>query len=211
MNITQLLPGQYFVTGTDTDCGKTFVTLQLMAALKKAGKKVLGVKPIASGGEHTTEGFRNQDALLLQQASDLNPSYELINPFLFELPVSPHIASEKMGTVINAESVAAQCLKHDFNAYDYVFFEGAGGVHAPINMQETMCDVIMALNIPAILVVGMRLGCLNHALLSAEALKSSGVPLAGWVANPIDPLMSHFNENVSWIEAQLHNVAVIKS
>jgi dethiobiotin synthetase len=205
MNPTQLPPGQYFITGTDTDCGKTYVTVKLIESLKKAGYKVLGVKPIASGGEHTPEGFRNQDALLLQAASDFNPPYNLINPFIFELPASPHIASEKMGISMDAKTVAERCFQQDFSAYDYVFFEGAGGVHAPINMKETMCDVIKALNIPAILVVGMRLGCLNHAWLSVQALNAADIPIAGWVANPIDPSMKHFNENVAWIEAKLQN------
>ncbi|MFI4957157.1 MAG: dethiobiotin synthase [Gammaproteobacteria bacterium] len=211
MNATQLPPGHYFITGTDTDCGKTYVTLQLMASLKKAGKKVLGIKPIACGGEHTPEGFRNDDALLLQQASDFKPDYNLINPFLFELPASPHIASKAMDVILDANMIAAHCLASDYSAYDYVFFEGAGGVHAPISMQETICDVILALNIPAILVVGMRLGCLNHAVLSAQALDVAGIPLAGWVANPIDPDMEHVDENVAWVEAQLQKVTIVIS
>jgi dethiobiotin synthetase len=192
----------YFVTGTDTDCGKTYMTLQFMQSLKQSGKKVLGVKPIASGGEHTPVGLRNQDALLLQAASDFAPTDEMVNPFCFEAPVSPHIAAAKMGVRIDAATVAKRCLSADMSQYDHVFFEGAGGVHAPINEQETLLDVMQAFDIPVILVVGMRLGCLNHAILSYRALQAAGLKVT-WVANPIDADMKCLSDNLSYLEAKL--------
>jgi dethiobiotin synthetase len=185
----------YFVTGTDTDCGKTFVTVQFMKQLKASGKRVLGVKPIACGGEQTSHGIRNQDALLFQQHSDGSADYAFINPFMFELPVSPHIAAAKIGKRLDAASVAAHCLSQDYSSYDHIFFEGAGGVHAPINEKETMLDLMRAFNIPVILVVGLRLGCLNHAILSYRALVDAGLQVS-WVANPIDSDMLYREENI---------------
>lgn len=204
-----IMPGRYFITGTDTDCGKTYVTLQLMKILQQQGKKVLGIKPIAAGGKHTQDGFRNEDALLLQEASDFSPSYAQVNPFCFEIPASPHIAADAMGVSIQAAEIAQHCLSYDVSAYDYVFFEGAGGVFAPISMQETLCDVIKAMRMPAIVVVGMKLGCLNHALLSFQALDMAGIPVAAWVANPIDPDMSYFDENQRYIEKKTQRMAMV--
>ncbi len=192
----------YFVTGTDTDCGKTYMTLQFMQSLKQAGKKVLGVKPIASGGARTPDGLRNQDALLLQAASDFAPTYDTVNPFCFEAPVSPHIAAAQMGTRIDADTVAKRCLAADMDQYDHVFFEGAGGVHAPINEQETLLDVMQAFDIHVILLIGMRLGCLNHAILSYRALQSAGLKVT-WVANPIDADMACLSENLQYLKMKL--------
>lgn len=194
----------YFVTGTDTNCGKTYITLKLMEMLKASGKKVLGKKPIAAGGKQTPHGFCNEDALLLQACSDFNPTYEDVNPFCFELPVSPHISAGAMGKSLNAKNVAVQCLNKNMDHYDHIFFEGAGGVHAPINDHETMLDVMCAFQLPVILVVGFRLGCLNHAILSYRALKDAGLQTY-WIGNLLDNTMLCQAENKLTLERALGN------
>lgn len=201
--MVDLAPGHYFVTGTDTDCGKTFVTLQLMQRLKHLGYTVLGIKPIAAGAHETPNGLRNDDALLLQSASDFSPDYARVNPVCFRIAASPHIAAAAEGITVDAHTLAQHLKRYDVSRYDYVFFEGAGGVHAPISHTETVCDLIQCLGVPAILVVGMKLGCLNHALLSATALKNKGIPVVAWVANEIDTDMDYVQDNIVYLNAQL--------
>lgn len=189
----------YFITGTDTGIGKTYVTRQLMQQKKLQGKTVLGLKPVASG---MTDG-RNEDAMVFIKENSLMLPYELINPFCFTEPVSPHIAARLENTVLSAQGIVNRMQLALNQPVDHIFIEGAGGVCAPISENETMLDLMRAFNVPVILVVGLRLGCLNHALLSIQALQSAGVTIAGWVPNRIDPDMLYVRENIETIDAAL--------
>jgi dethiobiotin synthetase len=189
----------YFVTGTDTGIGKTYVTAQMMRALKAQGKSVLGLKPVAAGGED----HHNEDALIFVQENSLQLPYDTINPFFLEEPISPHLAARHEGKHLTAASIVEAMQPGMNQPVDHVFLEGAGGVCAPINDQETMLELMKAFHLPVILVVGLRLGCLNHTLLSVRALESAGLTIAAWVANPIDPSMLCLDENRETLEQWL--------
>lgn len=199
----------YFVAGTDTGVGKTRITCALMHALQKHGSTVIGMKPVASGCEQTPDGLRNEDALLLQAQSSLDLPYGSINPYAFELPVSPHIAAEKAGARIQIDTIHKQMLLL-MKSTDCLMVEGVGGWHVPLSYwkndqkgdQENTEDLAIALGLPVILVVGMRLGCLNHALLTYEAIIRSGLRCAGWVANQIDPDFTHLQENIETLKTE---------
>jgi dethiobiotin synthetase len=186
----------FFVTGTDTGVGKTIVACALARAFVVAGERVAVMKPIASGAERTPEGLRNADALALIQAANVRPSYAEVNPYCFEPPVSPHIASEEDMIEIDISKIA-----DDFAALeavsDRVVVEGAGGWLAPISARESMGDLARALGLPALLVVALRLGCLNHAELTRRAIEAMGVPFAGWVANRTGDAMEREAENLA--------------
>jgi dethiobiotin synthetase len=191
-----------FVTGTDTGVGKTLVSTALMRALKSRGMKVAGMKPVASGSEPTPEGLRNEDALALIREQSVPFPYELVNPFAFAPAIAPHIAAAHAGIAIDLEKIveAFELLQA---RSDKVIVEGAGGWHAPISDAAGMQDLAVALKIPVLLVVGLRLGCLNHALLTARAIESSGLPMCGWVANRMDPKFSYWEENVETLTQRL--------
>lgn len=184
-----------FVTGTDTGVGKTCCSLGLMACLQRAGYRVAAIKPVASGCEHTALGLRNEDALLLSRYASLDLDYSRVNPYALALPIAPHIAAATEGTEIQLTAIKAA-----FDAVsarvDAVVVEGVGGWAVPINGKETMADVAALLGLPVVLVVGMRLGCLNHALLTAEAIRRAGLPLVGWIANYPNPKMAWGSENI---------------
>lgn len=192
----------YFITGTDTDVGKTIVSLQLINHLKSLGKKVACMKPVSAGCYVTEDGLRNEDAVQLQQASSVNLPYELINPYAFEPPIAPHIASEKQGIIIDKQHIK-NCYRKISHESDVVVAEGAGGWLVPINATETMADIAVELNVPVILVVGMRLGCLNHALLTASSIEQTGLHFAGWVANHLDPEMLNQQDNIASLQQRL--------
>ena len=185
----------YFITGTDTDVGKTWISLGLVKALQNQGQKVAVMKPIAAGCNHTPDGLRNDDALQLQQQANIKSDYKDINPYAFEAAIAPHIAAQETGVQIDIntikqhyDTIAAQA--------DSIIVEGAGGWLVPINESQTMADIAIALQLPVILVVGLRLGCINHSLLSVEAIKDSGLPFAGWIANQVTPEMDRMKENI---------------
>jgi dethiobiotin synthetase len=192
------------VTGTDTAVGKTLVAAGLLLAAGNRGCRSAGIKPVAAGstiggesggGESGHDRLTNDDALALQTASNVTLDYDLVNPFPLQPPIAPHIAAARAGI----ELTVADLVGH-FNALrqydvDFMIVEGAGGWLVPINESETLADLCVALKMPAILVVGLRLGCLNHALLTAETMRRSGVEMAGWVANCIDPEMAARDEN----------------
>jgi dethiobiotin synthetase len=191
-----------FITGTDTGVGKTEVTLGLMAALQQGGLRVLGMKPVAAGCELTEEGPRNQDALRIQAQGSMRLAYSRINPYAFAPPIAPHIAAAQAGTEIQIELIqrafdglAAQA--------DWVLVEGAGGWRVPLGPALTLADLARVLGLPVVLVVGLRLGCLNHALLSAESIQAAGLQLAGWVGNRIDPAMAAAEENLATLRERL--------
>ena len=192
--------GGVFVTGTDTDCGKTEVSLGLMAAWQARGQRVLGMKPVASGGEPGPEGPRNADARRLQaQGSRLVP-YGLVNPYAFVPPIAPHIAAGQAGVEILIAEIAG-AYRTLAAGSDLVVVEGVGGWRVPLSASLFVSDIPKALGLPVILVVGLKLGCLNHALLSADSIRAQGCTLAGWVGNGIDAQMAAGDANLAALTA----------
>ncbi|HEB96378.1 MAG TPA: dethiobiotin synthase, partial [Sedimenticola thiotaurini] len=190
----------YFVTGTDTGCGKTEITLGLMARFRAAGERVVGMKPVASGAERRAAGLRNDDALRIQAAATAPPPpYELVNPCAFEPPIAPHLAALEAEREIALEPLVTAFRRLSAGA-DRVLVEGVGGWKVPLNDCDTVADLARALGLPVILVVGLRLGCINHALLSAESIRAAGCVLAGWVANQVEPGMLRLEENIATLE-----------
>ncbi|MBN2885821.1 MAG: dethiobiotin synthase [Chromatiaceae bacterium] len=189
----------YFVTGTDTDCGKTAISLGLMAALKAQGLRVLGMKPVASGCTETPEGLRNADALALLAAGSHAVPYARLNSYAFAPAIAPHLAAAEAGVRIAPESIltAARALAAEA---DCLVVEGAGGWRVPLGAGLFMGDLARLLDLPVVLVVGLRLGCINHALLSRDAIAASGCRLAGWVANAIEPEMARLADNLATLE-----------
>ena len=188
----------FFVTGTDTGIGKTTVSCALLHAFAAQGKKVAGMKPIAAGSENG----QWMDVELLLPASNVNISRQQINPYAFDPPISPHIAAQQAGIEIDL-SVIHQAYRELSKKVDVVIVEGAGGFLVPINSRQTGADLAQMLNLPVILVVGMRLGCLNHALLTGQAIRSADLILAGWVANCVDSQMLVLEENIATLEQRL--------
>jgi dethiobiotin synthetase len=194
-----------FITGTDTGVGKTVVACALVRALRAMDARVAVMKPVASGSKRTPEGLRNEDALALMEAAGTpadSTAYAEINPYCFEPPVSPHIAAKEAGIEVDTNLIRQ---RYDALAArsDWVIVEGAGGWFAPINAHQTMADLAWALSIPALMVVGLRLGCLNHAQLTRLGVESQGVTLLGWIANGIDPQMDRSPENLAALERLL--------
>ncbi|MGG4661761.1 dethiobiotin synthase [Providencia vermicola] len=176
----------YFVTGTDTEVGKTVASCALLQAANAQRFNTVGYKPVASGSEQTPEGLRNNDALLLQANSRVKLPYSSVNPIVFEAPTSPHIISEKEGEPIDF-SVINQGLLEVQEKGDWVLVEGAGGWYTPLTTEKTYADWVIEQQLPVILVVGVKLGCINHALLTLEAINSAGLSVVGWIANEIEP------------------------
>lgn len=188
----------YFITGTDTGVGKTWATLALMAHLQQQGHCVLGMKPVASGCEQTAEGLRNEDALLIQQQASIALPYDTINPYAFAPAIAPHLAAAQGDVAIELEPI--KTLAGDLHGQsDYLLVEGAGGWLVPLSANTSIADLATSLQLPVILVVGLRLGCINHALLSVAAIQQSGCVLAGWVANILDPQMPCLQQNIDSI------------
>jgi len=192
----------WFITGTDTGVGKTYVARCLLAALAHADRPAVGMKPVASGCHRTQTGLRCDDAELLLADSSVNPDYTDVNPYAFAEPVAPHLAAAAEGKTIELE-VIQERFRRLRRLAPYVVVEGAGGWRVPLDDSRTMADIAKALGLPAILVVGMRLGCLNQALLTVEAMHTDGVTLTGWVANQIDPVMERFEQNIATLEARI--------
>jgi dethiobiotin synthetase len=189
-----------FITGTDTEVGKTTIACKLLTELNQHGYKTVGLKPIASGGIITAEGMRNEDALALQQAASVKLPYELINPICLESPIAPHIAAQQANLPLSALELFNQCIPTLQQAADHIVIEGAGGWLVPLNATETMADFVALLDCPIILVVAMRLGCINHALLTVANIHQHGLELGGWIANCIDPEMLNLEENLATLE-----------
>ena len=191
-----------FVTGTDTDVGKTHVALGLMAALQARGLSVAPMKPVAAGAEPTPDGPRNGDALALRAQASIALPHELVNPVCLAPPIAPHIAAAEAGIELETGPLLRACREIEGRA-DVVLVEGAGGWLVPLNGRETLADLAVALDFPVVLVVGIRLGCINHALLSARAIRADGLRLAGWVANEIAPQSARIDENVASIDQRI--------
>ncbi|MGM0451173.1 MAG: dethiobiotin synthase [Pseudomonadota bacterium] len=177
----------YFITGTDTDSGKTVITAGLLRLAAHNGLRTLAMKPLASGCEQTPEGLRNDDALALSRAMTETMPYESVNPVALAPAIAPHVAAEEAGRRVTAERLAGFCRGAMTRPADLFLVEGAGGWRVPLNGHETWTDLVGALQLPVILVVGLRLGAINHALLSAEMIQRDGCRLAGWVANRCTP------------------------
>jgi len=190
-----------FVTGTDTEIGKTFVSTALVAAARAKGLRVGVMKPVASGAERSPTGLRNDDALALMAAAG-ESDYEATNPYCFEPPISPHLAAAEAGVEIDLRRIVALAHDRAINC-DWLVVEGAGGWRAPLGPGQSIADLAQAIALPVLLVVGLRLGCLNHAVLTAEAIRRSGNTLAGWIGNQIDPTLSRSAENLATLESLL--------
>lgn len=193
----------YFITGTDTGIGKTRVTSGLLKAFARTGQKTVGMKPIASGAAMTREGLRNEDALALLAAASEQRPYELVNPYCFAPPVAPHLAAMDAAVEINLETILSAYGQLCTGA-DTVLVEGVGGWQLPLSPALELPDLVRALGLPVIMVVGLRLGCLNHALLTARAMEADGVAFAGWIANAVDPAFERPEANIATLEAELH-------
>jgi dethiobiotin synthetase len=193
----------FFITGTDTGVGKTFVTAALLDAAGARGLKSIGIKPLAAGTALQAGRQVNDDALVLQSCATVKLDYEEINPVALRLAMAPHLAAAAEGRLLEAHMLAEHCRRIAAIPHDLLLAEGAGGWLVPLNERETMADVAAALGWPVILVVGMRLGCLNHALLSAAAIDHAGLALGGWVANCAWPDMPGLQANIATLEARL--------
>lgn len=193
----------YFITGTNTEVGKTWCSLGLMACLQQKGKTVVAMKPVASGCERTPLGLRNDDALRLQELASIELPYEKVNPYAFEPAIAPHIAAAQAGNTIELRHIVEQ-FRAIRNKADITVVEGVGGWQVPLNDNETVADLANAIGLPVILVVGLRLGCINHALLTAESIRASGCELKGWIANHVDPLMAVQQDNITAIRQRIN-------
>jgi len=192
----------YFITGTDTDVGKTYIASALIKHFCKQGLLTVGMKPVAAGAELVNGRLLNSDVTELIKAGNVDADLALINPYVFPPAIAPHIAAEQAGVSVSLDNIqqAFDVLKAEA---DVVVVEGAGGFRVPINRQETMADLAVKLNLPIILVVGVRLGCINHALMTAGSIRAAGLNLVGWVANRIDPNMPAIEENIATLKAML--------
>ena len=193
----------FFVTGTDTDVGKTTIAAGLLRAARLAGLSTAAVKPVASGCEDGVDGLRNSDALALLAECSLPLSYAEVNPFAFAPAIAPHLAAREAGVELKVEALATAVQAVLAQQADFTLVEGAGGWRVPLGEQATLADLPIALDLPVILVVGVRLGCINHALLTAEAIVRDGLRLAGWVANVLDPQTSRLDDNLRTLTERL--------
>ena len=189
-----------FVTGTDTGVGKTLVSATLLAALNASGVHAVGMKPVASGCNETPQGLRNDDALLLIEHSAGAPAYADVNPYALHEAIAPHLAAVTDGVQIRLDPLLARFETLSTNA-QCVVVEGVGGWAVPLSSALMQADLVRELDLPVVLVVGLRLGCLNHALLSARAITADGCRLAGWIGNRIDPSMARADDNIAALRA----------
>lgn len=198
-----LIAQSYFVVGTDTHVGKTYVSAGLIKHFVAKNIKTIGMKPVASGCELSVDNILiNEDVSVLIENSNIAAPLDFINPYRFEPAIAPHIAAEKADVMIDLEIISStyQALS---KLADVVIVEGAGGFLVPLNTKETLADLAVKLDLPIILVVGVRLGCINHALLTVEAIERRGLKLAGWVANKIEPAMPMFEENLTTLRRHI--------
>jgi len=193
----------YFITGTDTDVGKTYIAAGLVRHFVQAGVKTIGMKPIAAGYTNQADILVNEDVKQLTAASNVTAPLHIITPYAFELAIAPHIAAQKSGATIEID-VIWQAYQQLSQMAEIVIVEGAGGFCVPLNLNQpqykSMADLAVKLNLPVILVVGMRLGCINHALLTVQAIQAYGLYLAGWVANQVNGEMVAYQENFSTLK-----------
>ncbi len=193
----------FFIAGTDTDVGKTVASKAILQSLNDRGLSTIGYKPIAAGCEFTADGNkRNSDALHLQEASSLSVEYHDVNPFAMTLPASPHIAAKHDNMGVDFAVLSEKLTQHKANA-DVVLIEGAGGWRVPVSDTDCLSAWVQKEKLPVVLVVGIKLGCLSHAMLTAEVIKHDGLELAGWVANRVNPGIEHYGEIIKMLEDKL--------
>lgn len=193
----------FFITGTDTEIGKTFATVALTRALRAAGRRVSVLKPVASGCERIEGIWQNDDARALRAAADNDQDYASVNPLALVPAIAPHIAAQEAGVELSVARLLQLTDGTRSRSDEVLLIEGAGGFLVPLNARESYADFVQALRLPVILVVGMRLGCINHALLTAEAIRARGLTLAGWVANSPQPTMTRYIENLAYLRDHL--------
>jgi dethiobiotin synthetase len=193
----------YFIAGTDTDVGKTTVASGLLYAARLSGLSTVAGKPVASGCVVAPDGLRNADALALMAQCSTALRYDEVNPFAFEPAIAPHLAAREAGVALTVQALLGPMRLLLAGNADFTLIEGAGGWRVPLADQENMSDLALGLQLPVILVVGVRLGCINHALLTAEAIAGDGLQLAGWVANIVDPKTSRLEENLATLAERL--------
>lgn len=191
-----------YVTGTDTGIGKTIASTALLHALRSGGLHAVGMKPVASGCVRTGTGWHNEDALALLEASDPRPDYADLNPYALPSPLAPEIAAREAGVEIELGKIVSAFERLRTSA-DAVVVEGVGGWLAPLSATLDQAEVARVLRLPVVMVVGMRLGCLNHARLTARAIADDGCELAGWIANHVDPGMERQDENFELLRVRL--------
>jgi len=189
----------YFLTGTDTEIGKTFITCALLHHATRRGLRAVGIKPVAAG---TDAAGTNEDVENIRAASNVALPREIINPYCFSAAIAPHLAAAEANIAIDFARIIAACAAARQQS-DLLIVEGAGGFRVPLGVDRDSADLAVALGLPVILVVGLRLGCINHALLTAEAIAARGLTLAGWVANRIDPQMSRVDNNIAALHERL--------
>lgn len=192
----------YFITGTDTDVGKTYIASALIKHFCKQGLLTVGMKPVAAGAELVNGRLLNSDVTELIKAGNVDADLALINPYVFSPAIAPHIAAEQAGVSVSLDNIQQAFDVLQAKA-DVVVVEGAGGFRVPINHEQTMADLVVKLNLPVIMVVGVRLGCINHALMTAGSIRAVGLNLVGWVANRIDPNMPAIEENILTLKVML--------
>jgi len=192
----------FFITGTDTGVGKTLITTALINLLVQQGGKVAGMKPVSCGCTQVNGQWQHDDALRMMAVSNVTLPYETINPYAFEPAIAPHLAALQVGQTISISQVHEKFQVMN-DAADKIVIEGAGGWLVPINNKESMADLAVALGLPVILVVGLRLGCLSHALLTVQSVQEKGANLAGWVANSIDPLFKEEMANIDSLKTRI--------
>ncbi|CAG7857178.1 dethiobiotin synthetase [biofilm metagenome] len=190
----------YFITGTDTNIGKTWATIALMEYFKSRGTSVIGMKPVASGCEVINGKLVNADALLMQEHASIQLAYDEVNPFAYQIPISPHLAGKENPVNFNKIKDIFINLK---KKAEVVLVEGAGGWYSPLNDSKHNGDLAQTLGLPVILVVGIRLGCINHAALSAKAIAVDGTTCAGWLANCLQPDDGYEKEVINTLKEQL--------
>lgn len=191
-----------FVAGTDTGIGKTIASATLLAALNRAGRRGVGMKPVASGCRQTERGWRNEDAEALIAQSAGAPDYALVNPYALPQPIAPHLAARAAGVEIRLDSILAAFATLSTNA-DCIIVEGVGGWAVPLSPALMQADLVRALGLPVILIVGLRLGCINHAILSARAITADGCRLIGWIGNGVDAQMARVEDNLATLREHL--------
>ncbi|EGA70089.1 dithiobiotin synthetase [Vibrio sinaloensis DSM 21326] len=192
----------FFIAGTDTDVGKTVASKAILNALATKGLKTIGYKPVAAGSDKTELGFRNSDALYLQNASTVEVAYDDVNPYALELPASPHIAARHEGVDIQYSVLSNKLDEHKQDS-DIVLVEGAGGWRVPVSDSDCLSTWVQQEKLPVVLVVGIKLGCLSHAMLTYDAIKSDGLEVVGWVANRINPGTEHYADIIEMLESKI--------
>ena len=193
-------PLSYFITGTDTEIGKTTLSCTLIRALAGKGLRVAPMKPVAAGASQVDGVWHNEDVDALMSASNMTLPVSLVSPFLLKTPIAPHLSAKLDGQVIDLQHILS-CYRTLCEQADAVIVEGVGGFCVPFTQDTSSADLAVQLNLPVILIVGLKLGCINHALLTAEAIRARGLKLAGWIANRIEPFMPYGDENIQTLEA----------